>query len=143
MGKCKFCDKSDKLISEVLEICRDCVLNKDWNVVRQHILTIHKNMRDMVELPEAPPKAEDNIKLKCNYCVNECILSENNVSYCELRNVQKNQSGELPYPTKARGYIHGYLDPNPTNCCNAWFCPAGTSTGYPEFSSFRKIRKKR
>jgi len=137
MGKCKFCDKSDKLISEVLEICRDCVLNKDWNVVRQHILTVHKNMRDMVELPEAPPKAEDNIKLKCNYCVNECVLSENNVSYCGLRNIQKNQSGELPYPTKVRGYIHGYLDPNPTNCCNAWFCPAGTSTGYPEYSSFK------
>jgi pyruvate formate lyase activating enzyme len=137
MGKCKFCDKTDKLISEVLEICRDCVLNKDWNIVRQHILTVHKNVRDLVELPEVPPKAEDNIKLKCNYCVNECVLSENNVSYCGLRNIQKNQSGELPYPTKARGYINGYLDPNPTNCCNAWFCPAGTSTGYPEYSSFK------
>jgi len=137
MGKCKFCDKSDKLISEVLEICRDCVLNRDWNAVKRHILTVHKNVREMAELPEAPPKADDNIKLKCNYCVNECVLSENDISYCGLRNVQKNQSGELPFPTKAKGYLHGYLDPNPTNCCNAWFCPAGTSTGYPKYSNVK------
>jgi pyruvate formate lyase activating enzyme len=56
------------------------------------------------------------------------------VSYCGLRNIQKNNNGELPYPKKSKGYIHGYIDANPTNCCNSWFCPAGTSSGYPEFS---------
>ena len=47
----------------------------------------------------------------------------------------KNKTGELTYPTKSKGYIHGYIDPNPTNCCNAWICPAGSSRGYPNFST--------
>jgi len=66
--------------------------------------------------------------------LNECSLSQGDVSYCGLRNPHRNEQGELPYPSKTKGYIHGYTDPNPTNCCNAWFCPAGTSSGFPEFS---------
>jgi len=54
-----------------------------------------------------------------------------------LRNVQKKETGELPYPSKSKGYIHGYIDANPTNCCNSWFCPAGTSSGYPEYSNYK------
>jgi len=49
--------------------------------------------------------------------------------------MQKIESGLLPQPSKTKGYIHGYTDPNPTNCCNSWFCPAGTSKGYPKYSN--------
>ncbi|MFX1574733.1 MAG: radical SAM protein [Promethearchaeota archaeon] len=140
MGTCKFCGKVDKNISEVLQICRDCILNGEWDTIEPHIFKVHKQVRQLVELPDKPPKAErPNIKLKCNYCINECSLSENDVSYCGLRNIQKKNSGELPFPSKSMGYIHGYLDPNPTNCCNAWFCPAGTPAGYPEFSDFKEL----
>lgn len=136
MGTCKFCGKIDKVISEVLQVCRNCILEGDWNKVKPHILNVHKQVRQLVELPEKPPKAErPNIKLKCNLCINECSLSENDISYCGLRNVQLRNSGQLPYPSKSKGYIHGYIDRNPTNCCNSWFCPAGTSSGYPEFSN--------
>ena len=31
MGICKFCGKKDRLISEVLEVCRKCILNGDWD----------------------------------------------------------------------------------------------------------------
>ena len=139
MGTCKFCGKTDRLISEVLQICRNCILEGDWNLIKPYILSVHKQVRQLVELPDKPPKAErPNIKLKCNYCINECSLSENDVSYCGLRNIQKNKKGDLPFPTKSQGYIHSYLDPNPTNCCNAWFCPAGTSAGYPEYSDYNE-----
>jgi len=139
MGICKFCGKTDRLISEVLQVCRNCILEEDWNLIKAHILSVHKQVRQLVELPDKPPKAErPNIKLKCNYCINECSLSENDVSYCGLRNIQKNKKGDLPFPTKSKGYIHSYLDPNPTNCCNAWFCPAGTSAGYPEYSDYNE-----
>jgi pyruvate formate lyase activating enzyme len=135
MGTCKFCGSKDKYISDVLQICRDCVINHNWHLVKSHIHSVHKKVRQLEELPEAPPDATDsNIKLKCNFCVNECILSENDVSYCGLRNIQKNKEGILPYPSKNNAYIHGYIDSNPTNCCNSWFCPAGSSNGYPQYS---------
>ncbi len=135
MGTCKFCGKKDRVISNILQVCRACIINGDWDLIKPHVLSVHREVRKLVELPDKPPKAEKpNIKLKCNFCVNECALSENDVSYCGLRNIQKNKEGDLPLPSKSKGYIHGYLDANPTNCCNAWFCPAGTSAGYPKYS---------
>ena len=135
MGECKFCGKNERLISSTLEICRKCILNQDWDLIKPHISSIHDQIRQLEGLPEKPPKAEnEEIKLKCNLCLNECVLSAEDVSYCGLRNYKKNQTGELTLPSKSKGYIHGYIDPNPTNCCNAWICPAGTSRGYPEYS---------
>ncbi|TET58721.1 MAG: radical SAM protein [Promethearchaeota archaeon] len=138
MGTCKFCGKTEQVISDVLQVCRNCILEGDWdNKIKPHILNVHKQVRQLVELPEKPPKAErPNIKLKCNLCLNECSLSENDISYCGLRNIPLRTSGQLPYPSKSKGYIHGYIDSNPTNCCNSWFCPAGTSSGYPEYSNY-------
>ena len=57
------------------------------------------------------------------------------MSYCGLRSVPKNSQESLELPSKSIGYIHGYIDANPTNCCNAWFCPAGSSRGYPQYSA--------
>ncbi|MFX1467683.1 MAG: radical SAM protein [Promethearchaeota archaeon] len=136
MGTCKFCGKTEKQISEILQICRSCILEGNWDEVKPHILNIHKQVRQLVNLPEKPPKAQrPNIKLKCNLCINECSLSDKDISYCGLRNIHLRTSGDLPYPSKSKGYIHGYIDPNPTNCCNSWFCPAGTSSGYPKYSN--------
>ena len=138
MGTCKFCGKTEQVISDILQVCRNCILEGDWdNKIKPHILNVHKQVRQLVELPEKPPKAErPNIKLKCNLCLNECSLSENDISYCGLRNIPLRNSGQLPYPSKSKGYIHGYIDSNPTNCCNSWFCPAGTPSGYPEYSNY-------
>jgi len=136
MGACKFCNRTSNLISSTLSVCRDCILEYNWIQVKKHISAVHKQVRSLVGLPEKPPKAtKHKIKLSCYNCINKCNLSENDVSYCGLRNVKKSESGELPIPTKTKGYIHGYTDPNPTNCCNSWFCPAGTSQGYPKYSN--------
>ena len=136
MGTCKFCGKVDRTISEILQVCRKCILERDWSAVKSQISLVHKQVRNLANLPETPPRAKKpHVKLRCNYCINECSLSENDISYCGLRDIQKNQSGDLHLPTKSKGYIHGYIDPNPTNCCNAWFCPAGTSSGYPKYSN--------
>ncbi|MHA1986512.1 MAG: radical SAM protein [Promethearchaeota archaeon] len=138
MGTCKFCRKKDEKISKVLQVCRRCVLEGDWTKIEPHLFSVHKQVRKIVDLPKEPPRAESsNIRLKCNYCLNECSLSENEVSYCGLRNIKRDKSGELPFPSKSKGYIHGYIDPNPTNCCNAWFCPAGTSVGFPKYSDYK------
>jgi len=137
MGTCNFCGKESELISSVLKICRKCILEKDWKKVHEHLKLVHANVRKKANLPSFPPKTTDaNLKYKCNLCLNNCSLSEKDVSYCGLRNMIKNQDDSLPFPTKSIGYMHGYLDRNPTNCCNAWFCPAGTERGYPEYSDF-------
>ncbi len=137
MGTCKFCGKKDKLISQVLQVCRDCIINGDWDIIKPHLHSVHTEVRKLVDLPSDPPKVERNVKLKCNFCINECRLSADDTSYCGLRNIQKKETGELPYPSKSKGYIHGYIDANPTNCCNSWFCPAGSSSGYPEYSNYK------
>lgn len=118
-------------------MCRRCILEKDWEIIEPYILSIHSQVRKLVDLPPKPPKAEDlDVKLKCNFCINECLLSNGDISYCGLRNASKNKDATLPYPSSSKGYIHGYIDPNPTNCCNAWFCPAGTTSGYPHYSNY-------
>ncbi|NVM44803.1 MAG: radical SAM protein [Candidatus Lokiarchaeota archaeon] len=129
IGTCEFCGKTNKTISEVLSICRDCILTKNWELVKPLIFNVHKHVRCLVDLPSKPPKAnKENIKLKCDLCINRCTLSENDLSYCGLRSFEKSQSGELSLPSKRKGYIHGYLDPIPTNCCNAWFCGGDYNT---------------
>ncbi|MHA1273393.1 MAG: radical SAM protein [Promethearchaeota archaeon] len=138
MGKCIFCNREDQEISKVLGICRSCILEKDWNIVYKHIKKMHEQVRVYEGLPPDPPKAnKQDCLIKCNLCFNECILSENDRSFCGLRDVKKDKEGILPIPKKTSAYIHGYLDPNPTNCCNAWFCPAGTDSGYPKYSTHK------
>ncbi len=123
MGKCKFCGNSDSLISKVLHVCRECVLTGDWDVIKSHVFSVHEQVRKLEELPRNPPKADEaDVKLRCNLCINECSLTTDDISYCGLRNMNKTKNGALPLPSKSIGYIHGYLDRIPTNCCNAWFC---------------------
>jgi len=113
-------------------------LTGDWNLIHSHLIEIHKEIRHSEGLPSYPPRSGPReVKLKCNLCLNECILSQKDVSYCGLRSPEKNDSGILSFPTKTKGYIHGYIDANPTNCCNSWFCPAGTDCGYPLYSAHK------
>jgi pyruvate formate lyase activating enzyme len=40
----------------------------------------------------------------------------------------------LPSVSTEKALLHAYLDPQVTNCCAAWFCPAGTGAGYPKYA---------
>jgi pyruvate formate lyase activating enzyme len=54
------------------------------------------------------------------------------VGYCGLR---RNMGGRLvSFVSTENALLHAYLDPQVTNCCAAWFCPAGTGTGYPKYA---------
>ena len=46
MTTCKFCQKESKLISETLEVCRDCLLHGNWNKIKDHIMAVHKRIRN-------------------------------------------------------------------------------------------------
>ena len=92
MGRCIFCGSESSLISEVLEICQPCIFNKEWDIVKNHVLSVHEKVRKIEELPGYPPVSKKDSVLKCNLCVNECSLSENDTSYCGLRNIQKKKN---------------------------------------------------
>ncbi|MFX1239549.1 MAG: hypothetical protein ACFE8P_17740, partial [Promethearchaeota archaeon] len=57
MGRCKFCNKENKLISKVLETCRKCLLELDWNKVKEHLVSVHARVRKAEGLPPSAPKA--------------------------------------------------------------------------------------
>jgi len=49
--------------------------------------------------------------------------------------LKRNIDGRLESLTNPRiGVLHHYLDSQVTNCCAAWFCPAGTGAGYPKYA---------
>jgi len=53
--------------------------------------------------------------------------------YCGLR---VNRDGRLvSLSTPQKGVLHSYFDSHVTNCCSAWFCPAGTGIGYPKYAT--------
>jgi pyruvate formate lyase activating enzyme len=58
------------------------------------------------------------------------VLGVGEVGYCGL---VSNKAGRLQVLSNTRrGTFSSYLDPHVTNCCAAWFCPAGTGEGYPK-----------
>jgi hypothetical protein len=63
---------------------------------------------------------------QCKLCGNHCALGAGQVGRCAL---WRNKGSKLRFLGQAgTAFLHHYLDPNPTNCCNVWFCPAGTGT---------------
>lgn len=59
-------------------------------------------------------------------------MEEGEKGYCGLR---ENVEGRLVSLVSARkALLYSYLDPQVTNCCSAWFCPAGTGAGYPQYA---------
>ena len=96
-------------------------------------LKAHGKAREGYALPPEPPRASDGVK--CSLCSNECLMGEGDVGFCGLRWVER---GKLKsYVSSNRALLHYYLDPHVTNCCSAWFCPAGTGAGYPKYA-YRK-----
>lgn len=84
----------------------------------------------MYGLVEEPPTSATGVK--CDFCANGCRIEEGGTGFCGLR---VNDRGKLKSIAGAsRGLLHAYLDAHVTNCCAAWFCPAGTGAGYPDFA---------
>lgn len=59
-------------------------------------------------------------------------MGEGEIGFCGLRLNRNGRLISLSTPEKAPVYT--YLDPHVTNCCAAWFCPAGTGLGYPDYA---------
>nr|WP_048060539.1 radical SAM protein [Methanothermus fervidus] len=125
--KCKICGESRPYISKVFGICKECILEGGEAI--KHVRKIHGEIRKKFNLPPEPPK-DGNVK--CNICSNKCRMKENEVGYCGLR---MNIRGKLrSLVSDEEALLYTYLDPIPTNCCAAWFCPGCTGRGYPKYA---------
>lgn len=124
--KCIVCNSESPVISKFLNICRKCLLKADID----SLMNKHSEFRKTLRLPENPPR-EDIGKL-CRICVNECIITKGKIGYCGVR---INREGFIETVAgKNRILAYMYLDPIPTNCVAARYCPATTGAGFPSFA---------
>lgn len=127
-NRCKICGKKGK-ISSVLGVCKDCIVNR-YEEAKKFIEEAHREVREKFGLPAEPPKNVGGVK--CNICSHGCLIGEGEKGYCGLR---WNENGKLvSLSTIDKAPVYTYLDPHVTNCCAAWFCPAGTGLGYPKYA---------
>ncbi len=128
-GRCVLCGKQSRLVAESLGLCADCIREKPEHS-RPLIIESHAKARRVFGLPAQPPRS--NRGIPCNICSHECRMGEGEVGYCGLR---RNVQGKLVSTVSLeKALLHAYLDPQVTNCCAAWFCPAGTGAGYPKYA---------
>ena len=129
MTSCQICGTTTHIISEQLQICPECAQTR---LIESKKLSreIRRTTRAKWNLPLEIPRDEQG--KQCNYCTNQCRIPDGSEGFC---GVWTNENGRLMSRAgKNQAFLHTYYDALPTNCCNTWFCPAGTESGYPEFS---------
>ncbi|MDI6884845.1 MAG: radical SAM protein [archaeon] len=116
MEDCVLCGK--ETASATLQVCVDCI-RSDREDALDYALAAHKQIRAKYGLPVEPPKSDGGIP--CNLCSNGCVIAEGERSYCGLK---ENVNGQLKsLIPDGHALLYAYIDPLPTNCCAAWFCP--------------------
>ncbi|MEA2071588.1 MAG: radical SAM protein [Asgard group archaeon] len=128
--QCQLCGKKKPTISEKLGVCKECILTKHEEAM-EIISAVRLEYRKKYDLVPFPPKSPDG--LFCGDCVNNCILAEGEIGFC---NLVKNENGTLIRTAgdEKKGLFSFYYDPLPTNCVAAEFCPGSSAIGYPKYS---------
>ena len=126
-NRCRVCKRNSSLISDSIGVCLSCIRdNREES--EPHLIEAHAKVRRRFGLPAIPPRTAGGVP--CTLCANECVIGKGDRGYCGLR---ANPDGVFTSVTSAReAALYYYLDPQVTNCCAAWFCPAGTGAGYPK-----------
>lgn len=126
---CLVCGMPATSTTRSLRICPTCLREHPSNAL-PFLRKAHGQRRVQLGLPATPPRSHRGIP--CHVCANECSLGRGEIGYCGLK---RNVKGRLQtLTTPSHGRLHRYVDPHVTNCCAAWFCPAGTGAGFPRYS---------
>ena len=126
--QCSVCGETSGVVSEALGVCLNCI-RKRWEEASPYAEAAHNEVRKLHDLPRSPPRTDKGVP--CGLCSNQCTMGNGEKGYCGLR---WNDGGLRSLSERGRGLVHSYLDPHVTNCCAAWFCPAGTGAGYPAYA---------
>lgn len=125
MATCRVCGRSSKEISQLIGLCRTCLLD-EFEVFKENLLLAHAKSRISFGLPPAVPEEENGVK--CRLCGNACTIKEGGTGFCGNRTVKDGKVVSLR-GGKNTGHVEWYLDPLPTNCVASWVCPAGDMGG--------------
>jgi pyruvate formate lyase activating enzyme len=130
-GRCRLCGRSF-LVSHWLGVCADCLRDRPERALRL-ALEVQDSSRREFGLPVNPPRDLNGVH--CHLCGNQCSISEGERGYCGLR---ANVGGKLRHlgGTPARGILHWYYDPLPTNCVAAWVCEGSERRGQNNLAVF-------
>jgi pyruvate formate lyase activating enzyme len=136
--RCALCGTQSPLIIEHLSVCGECIRTR-FDQARPYVQAAHAETRRAFELPEAPPSATDGVP--CPLCSRGCVIGPGERGYCGLRVNQassKDRGGRLNHlaGTSARGVLHWYRDPLPTNCVADWVCTGHRQYGYHNLAVF-------
>jgi len=127
--ECRICGARSRNISESIGVCVSCLREKPEEALKIAERS-HRESRARWGLPPEPPRTVGGIR--CGLCDADCLIGEGESGYCGLR---RNVGGRLQSLVDSeRALLHYYLDAHVTNCCAAWFCPAGTGCGYPAYA---------
>ena len=126
--QCSVCGETSGVVSEALGVCLDCIRER-WEEASPYAEAAHNEVRKLHDLPRSPPRTDEGVP--CGLCSNQCTMGNGEKGYCGLR---WNDGGLRSLSERGRGLVYSYLDPHVTNCCSAWFCPAGTGAGYPAYA---------
>jgi len=125
---CRLCGQK-AFVTSSLAVCVRCLRERPDEAV-PIALDGHAFSRRLFGLPGRPPRTAGGIP--CRLCAAECVMGEGEMGYCGIRGNRGGRMFTAAPPGKA--LLSYYLDPHVTNCCNAWFCPAGTGCGYPRYA---------
>ncbi len=129
---CLVCGVPASSTTRSFRVCPTCLREHPSNALPV-LRKAHGQRRAQLGLPATPPRSHRGIP--CRVCANECDLGRGDIGYCGLRRNVKGRLQTLTTPTHGR--LHSYVDRHVTNCCAAWFCPAGTGAGFPLYAYTR------
>ncbi len=144
--RCVLCGTESQLIIEHLGVCSKC-LGTRFDQARSRVQAAHAETRRAFGLPQAPPGAADGVL--CPLCSRGCVIGPGERGYCGLRaggaaledakqSEDKSRTKRLNHlaGTPARGVLHWYRDPLPTNCVADWVCAGHQRYGYHNLAVF-------
>ncbi len=130
--QCLLCGSQARSISRALGVCRECLRLRPTEGLRL-ALAVHGETRRVFDLPTSPPLTAGGVR--CGLCARECLIGEEERGYCGLRTVRQGRLIHLG-GTAARGLLHWYRDPLPTNCVADWVCAGQWKSGFHNLAVF-------
>jgi pyruvate formate lyase activating enzyme len=130
-AQCSLCQRSSPPVAAVLSVCADCIRQQPGQA-HAAVRAAQRASRQEFGLAASPPTGGD---VACPLCVNACQMAEGERGFCNLREARGGKLIHLA-GTPARGLLHWYFDPLPTNCVADWVCEGHTQRGRNNLAVF-------
>ncbi len=129
---CALCGRTSPPVAAHLGVCGSCIRRRPQEALAW-IRRGHRQARAWFQQPLQAPRTPAG--RRCGLCVHECVLGEGQVGYCGLRLVRGGRLMHLA-GTAARGLLHWYRDPLPTNCVAMPVCAGRGQRGKHNLAVF-------